>query len=135
MVRDPLPSGTTVRLVLVGCRCPHERLTAHAAAMPQLVEAVRSCGMTPLAQLGHDFAGSGHSLCMVLAESHLALHTYPEASGTVIVEISVCDHLRPNRERALDLAERLVALFRPERYLLEPLELLPRGEWRAGPGA
>jgi S-adenosylmethionine/arginine decarboxylase-like enzyme len=89
--------------------------------------------MVPLEQVGHDFPGEGYSLCVILAESHLALHTYPERSRSVVVELSVCDHLRPNRERAFRLAERLVEIFQPARYVLEPGSMRPVGEERVGP--
>lgn len=120
-----LPTGTHIRLLLTGCRCPGERLRRHAAIRPLLEEAVRACEMTPLGAVGHDFDGAGHSLCLVLAESHLALHTYPEQERSVVVELTVCDHLRENRERARRLAERIALLFEPAACGREELEMAP----------
>ncbi len=124
---DPssLPSGTTIRRLLLRCGGPEERLTRHAAVAALAAEAVRACEMTPLAVAGHDFPGAGHSLCLVLAESHLAIHTYPECARSVMLELTVCDHLRDNRERAVQLADALVALFQPEEVRGEELAMCP----------
>jgi S-adenosylmethionine/arginine decarboxylase-like enzyme len=124
-MEDSLPTGTNLRLLLVQCGCPLEHLTSHLSLVEPICRAVRACGMTPLATAGHDFPDAGHSLCLILAESHLALHTYPEHSRSVIVELSVCDHQRSNRDRALRLAHLLVELFRPDRSALEESSMLP----------
>lgn len=121
----PLPSGTTFRMLLLRCNCPEERLTRHAALAELATRAVRACDLTPLAQAGHDFPAAGHSLCVILAESHLAIHTYPECSRSVLVELTVCDHLRDNRRRAAQLAEALVALFQPDETRGEILPMRP----------
>ena len=115
-----LPTGTTIRLLLIQCSCPPERLTAHQAIASLVREAILACDMVPLSMAGHDFTGAGHSLCWILAESHIAVHTYPECSRSAMVELSVCDHLRANSDRAHRLAQRLVDMFQPERYVLEP---------------
>jgi S-adenosylmethionine/arginine decarboxylase-like enzyme len=120
-----LPSGTNIRLLLSGCRCADERLTAHLALAPLVEQAVRRSEMTPLALAGHDFAAAGHSLCLVLAESHLAIHTYPECSRSAIVELTVCDHERDNRARARRLADELVALFDAREVVCEEREMVP----------
>jgi S-adenosylmethionine/arginine decarboxylase-like enzyme len=120
-----LPTGTTIRLLLLRCGCAEDRLTRHAAVAGPAAEAVRACEMVPLAQAGHDFPGAGHSLCLVLAESHLAIHTYPECSRSVVIELTVCDHQRNNRQRAAQLAEALVALFQPEETRGEVLPMTP----------
>jgi S-adenosylmethionine decarboxylase len=133
MAKAPdLPSGTSIRLVLSRCDCPETYLTSHEVVLPLLAEAVRACEMTPLSQTGHDFTGAGHSTCLILAESHVTIHTYPECSRTAVVELTVCDHQRPNRERAQRLARQLVQIFRPGRYVEELTEMVPRGEWREG---
>jgi len=125
MPEAPPLTGTTLRLLLLRCRCGEERLSRHGAVAPLAAEAVRACDMTPLAQAGHDFPGAGHSLCLILAESHLALHTYPECDRSVVLELTVCDHQRQNRQRATQLAEALVALFLPEETRGELLPMCP----------
>lgn len=122
-----LPSGTNIRIMLIACRCPGELLSSHGSVAPLIADAVRACEMTPLETTGHDFPGAGHSTCLLLAESHVAVHTYPECSETVIVELSVCDHLRDNSGRAEQLARRMVDIFQPEEYVQETSPMCPRG--------
>lgn len=44
-----------------------------------LGEAVRAAGATPVAEVFHPFAPQGVTGVVVLAESHLSIHTWPEA--------------------------------------------------------
>ncbi len=129
-----LPEGTNLRLLLVHCRCEPAGLTAYASVLEQVVQAVKSSEMTPLTSAGHDFTGAGYSLCVLLAESHLVVHTYPECSQSVIVELSVCDHMRSNEGRARQLARAMVQIFNPVHYIKEQCQMRPRGTFRAGQG-
>lgn len=121
------PTGTNVRLLLSGCGCAPELLRRHGALLPLLEQAVRASEMTPLRGVGHDFPDAGHTTCVILAESHLVVHSYPECDAAVVVELSVCDHQRDNRERALTLARRVSALFDPRQRRMELLPMTPGG--------
>ncbi len=112
------PQGTSVRLVLRGCDLA--ALVGHRPMLRRLAEAARRSGLLPLESVGHDFPGpagapepGGYTACLVLAESHVTVHTYPEAGRSALVEISVCDHLRDNRLAARALAAAVAALFAP----------------------
>lgn len=119
------PEGTSLRLHLRACRCDPRLLREHALLAPAVRACIEASGCAALAVAGHDFDGGGCTLCWVLAESHVAVHSWPELDDTVLVELSVCDHLRSNRERARDLADRLVALFAPEREGRQELAMMP----------
>lgn len=56
------------------------------AALDAVVE---HAGMTPLAQVGHRFEPQGTSHVLLLAESHLAVHTWPE-HGAAYVTLTTC---------------------------------------------
>ena len=115
MTSSELPSGTTVRLTLARCGCDPRRLTSSALLAPLLRAAASACGLEPLEWVGHDFGdGGGHTTCVLLAESHVTVHTYPETSRAVVAEISICDYQQDNRARARELAGRLERLFEPE---------------------
>lgn len=109
-----LPSGTTIRLIMTRCGCYHERLTSSTITAPLLREAATACWLEPLEWVGHDFEGGGHTTCLLLAESHVTVHTYPESNFTVVAEISICDYQQDNREAARELAWRLEEIFEPE---------------------
>lgn len=77
-----------------------DRLLALAAA------AVGEAGLTMLSATGADFSPHGASIVLLLQESHVALHAWPE-HGKVTVDIHVCDFNRDNLARARQLAEAL----------------------------
>ena len=51
---------------------------------------------------------------MILAESHLAIHTWPEA-GAVTVDVYVCNYTTDNNAKAQALFQTLEQALRPER--------------------
>ena len=82
--------------------------------------AARVCGLTPVAAPAlHRFEGGGVTGFLMLAESHVALHTYPE-HGYMALDIFSCG--------AADPCQALAVC----RELLEPGEVrvrvAPRGE-------
>jgi S-adenosylmethionine decarboxylase len=82
--------------------------------------AAAECGLTPVAPPAlHRFPGGGVTGFLMLAESHIALHTYPE-HGYLALDIFSCGAADPCRA---------LAIFRD---LLQPREervrLAPRGE-------
>ena len=51
---------------------------------------------------------------LLLAESHLAIHTWPERSA-VTLDVYVCNFMQDNSGKARDLLEALLRAFRPGR--------------------
>jgi S-adenosylmethionine decarboxylase len=61
-----------------------------------MIEAARAAGATPLADSMHEFAGGGVSGFVLLAESHISIHTWPE-HGYAAVDIYTCGaHTMPD---------------------------------------
>ncbi|MBY0410557.1 MAG: adenosylmethionine decarboxylase, partial [Burkholderiaceae bacterium] len=89
------------------CRCD-SRLMLEAAHLEAFcTESVASAGLTAVGSLFHRFAdGGGVTGMVVLAESHLSVHTWPEA-GYVALDVYVCNYSGDNRLRAQQLFERL----------------------------
>ena len=54
-----------------------------------LSQVVDRAGLTPLGETSHRFAPQGFSMATLLAESHLAVHTWPE-DGTAYVTLTTC---------------------------------------------
>ena len=77
------------------------------------LDAVHAAGLTPVGELFHRFAAPGGVTGVVLlAESHLAVHTWPERSA-VTVDAYVCNVSADNSAAASLLIERLIAGFAP----------------------
>jgi S-adenosylmethionine decarboxylase len=86
------------------------------------VQAVLSAGLSAVGELFHRFeTGGGVTGVVLLAESHLAVHTWPELAA-VTIDVYVCNYSGDNSARAQDLMARLEAAFEPtavERHQLE----------------
>lgn len=113
---------------LRGCDASQPAMTDLDALRRLCLDAVRQAGLQPVGELFHRFppaagatAQSGITGVVLLAESHLAVHTWPEIDG-VTLDVYVCNFGADNTARAHALAERLTATFAPaavERHVLQ----------------
>jgi S-adenosylmethionine decarboxylase proenzyme len=79
-------------------------------------DAVAKAGLTGVAELFHRFAPqeeqSGITGVVLLAESHLAVHTWPEL-GAVTLDVYVCNYGGDNSDKARALLDALIHIFEP----------------------
>ena len=74
---------------------------------------VSRAGLKEVGKFFHKFDGEGGVTGMiVLAESHMSLHTWPEKKY-VSVDVYVCSYTQDNREKAKSLFTALQDLFQP----------------------
>jgi S-adenosylmethionine decarboxylase len=106
---------------LHGCDGP--LLTSLSALRSLLIEAVQAAGLHAVAERFHAFepAGSGITGVVLLAESHLAVHTWPEQRA-VTLDLYVCNHSENNAAKAEALWARLHAAFAPQRVDLQRIQ-------------
>ncbi len=101
---DLMHLGNHVVAEFTGC----ENLDAHAELEAVLREAAQAAHATVIEVVTHKFSPMGMSGIVLLAESHISIHTWPE-HGYVAVDIYTCgDHVDINA--AIDV---LVAFFQP----------------------
>ncbi|MBL8398225.1 MAG: S-adenosylmethionine decarboxylase [Candidatus Accumulibacter sp.] len=115
---------------LYACR-GDQRLFDDAAILRELcIDACREPGLTPLGDLFHQFGdrrsgdhrqAGGVTGAVVLAESHLAVHTWPETKG-VTLDLYVCNFSQDNRVAARQVSARLIAAFAPTRLIEREIE-------------
>ena len=75
------------------------------------IEAVENSGLSIVGDFFHSFGeGAGVTGVVVLAESHVAIHTWPE-SAYVTLDVFVCNHNRDNSDCAKYLFETLISAF------------------------
>ncbi len=79
--------GTHCILELYGCSA--QVLDDEARLMPTLREAVLRAGATLLRETMHRFEPQGLTALLLLAESHLSIHTWPE-TGYAAVDVFTC---------------------------------------------
>ena len=92
--------------------CASSALLCDADALRALCRVqVQAAGLTPVRELFHPFgAGQGVTGVVLLAESHLALHTWPELQGATL-DVYVCNAAADNSERARQLMQGLLSAF------------------------
>jgi spermidine synthase len=116
---------------LVGCRCDPRLLLDARLFEQKCAEYVRASGLTAMDVRFHQFEGSGFTGTVVLAESHLAIHTWPERQGLTL-DVYVCNYSADNSAKARVLFDSIVAHFQPaevarheidrgEHLIMEPL--------------
>lgn len=104
---------------LHGCDPARAAMTDPAALRRLCLDSVRASGLAPVGELFHRFAPaqeasepSGITGVVLLAESHLAVHTWPEL-GAVTLDVYVCNFGADNSARAHALLDALLAAFAP----------------------
>ncbi len=98
---------------LHGCPTDRPLFTATEPLRALCLQAVRAHGLTAVAELFHRFGdGAGITGVVLLAESHLAVHTWPEL-GAVTLDVYVCNYSGDNSARALAVLADLEAAFEP----------------------
>ena len=107
---------------LRGCAAARPVMTTATVLRSTCLEAVAAVGLTAVGELFHPFvAGTSHAAgapagitgVVLLAESHLAVHTWPEI-GAATLDVYVCNLGADNSTRAESLLATLVAAFAPE---------------------
>ena len=102
---------------LYQCRCDARWLTDAALLGPWCVESVHAVGLQAVGQLFHSFPATpqgpgGITATVLLAESHLCVHTWPERGG-VTLDVYVCNFGGDHSARAQALMNALIARFAP----------------------
>jgi len=105
--------GVHLTADLSGCRDPANLLRDGAALATLCEQLARDAGLSVVARRFHGFppAGDGgHTGVLLLAESHLAVHTWPELRA-VTLDVFVCNLTSDNTHKAQTLLDALVAPF------------------------
>ena len=102
---------------LKDCRCPARQLLDADWLATFCIDACRRHGVTVVGQLFHSFTSAsgqpaGVTGAVVLAESHLAIHTWPELAS-VTLDVYVCNYSGDNNARARALFAEVIAAFAP----------------------
>jgi spermidine synthase len=70
--------------------CNPEKIREVAVVQAVMLEAAAAAKATVVAQKFHQFMPTGVSGALILAESHLAIHTWPEVQGYAAIDIFTC---------------------------------------------
>jgi S-adenosylmethionine decarboxylase len=111
---------------LSNCRCDVAWFVDAERLGAACLEAVNNSGLQAVAQLFHRFPDSpqgpgGITATVLLAESHLCVHTWPESSA-VTLDVYVCNFGGDHSEKARSLMAALMQLFAPGKVAVNSLE-------------
>ena len=114
---------------LHGCACAPAWLTDAALLGQRCVLAVNASQLQAVAQLFHTFPATPHgpggvTATVLLAESHLCVHTWPEQRA-VTLDVYVCNFGGDHTTKAHALMDTLCTLFEPKQVTRHSLR---RGE-------
>ncbi len=96
------------------CPASTPEFTRAEALRALCLESVRDAGLTIVGEAFHQFQPQGVTGTVLLAESHLAIHTWPEC-GFVTVDVYVCNLATDNSDKAGRLFRALEAALKPKR--------------------
>ena len=98
---------------LRGCSRANLSMTEPGALRTLCLQVVAEAGLQAVGELFHRFPPPGGVTGVVLlAESHLAVHTWPEL-GAVTMDVYVCNFGADNTAKAEALMQALLAAWQP----------------------
>ena len=113
-------NGLHLSAELHACAGPARWMTDARNLREAAVQAVAEAGLQAVDAVFHQFPGrtpdepGGVTGVVLLAESHLALHTWPELA-TVTLDVYVCNRSGDHSDRARQVMAVMQALFQPGR--------------------
>jgi len=114
------------------CQCDMVWLTDARHLLARCEHTVTAAELQAVNSLAHTFPATPHgpggvTATVLLAESHLCVHTWPEQMA-VTLDVYVCNFGGDHSAQAYQVMDALVALFAPQTVLRQDLE-------RGHPGA
>jgi S-adenosylmethionine decarboxylase proenzyme len=111
---------------LYDCQCERSLMVDASVLAPQAHASTRAAGLSVVGEVWHGFelseqSGGGITGVLLLAESHTAIHTWPE-KNCVTLDVYVCNFGQDNSAKAEQLLAALIALFVPQRVVANRLQ-------------
>jgi S-adenosylmethionine decarboxylase proenzyme len=104
-----------------GCPTDLPEMTDAAALRRRCLDAVEAAGLTIVGERFHQFDPQGVTGAVILAESHLAVHTWPEM-GSVTIDVYVCNFTTDNTPKAQRLFAELERTLKPSRTRFQAIQ-------------
>ena len=96
-----------------GCTADLPEMTHADALRAVCLRLSNASGMTIVGDSFHQFAPAGVTGTVLLAESHLAIHTWPE-HGFVTIDVYVCNYTTDNTAKAEQLFRTMQDALAPQ---------------------
>jgi len=106
---------------LYRCGCDREYLVDPERLRAKCVAFSREAGLEVVGETFYRFGGAGGVTgSVLLAESHIAIHTWPE-TASVALDVYVCNYAQENSQRAEALFASVVSLLQPAEQITNRL--------------
>ena len=103
------------------CRCDKSLLIDSVLLRKEMKQVISGVGFTAITSAFHRFKGGGGiSGVYILAESHCAIHTWPEKQS-VSFDLFFCNYTKDNSRKALRAFNALRAIFQPKKFIKREL--------------
>lgn len=111
---------------LYGCQCEASLLEDAEVLARYCRQFTRDAKLTVVGEKFHSFPPhnqrpGGVTGMLLLAESHLAVHTWPDRSG-VTLDVFVCNFTEDNSAKAEHLLQQLLCAFAPQRHASQRID-------------
>lgn len=95
--------------------CENREILKDKSKLQKEVESIVDASeLKAVGSLFHQFEGGGGITgVVVLAESHVSVHTWPERDGFVNIDVFVCNVTQDNTEKAREVSRKLSELLKP----------------------
>jgi len=108
------------------CQCDISWLTDAPRLLAHCLHAVHAADLQVVNHLAHTFPTSPHgpggvTATVLLAESHLCVHTWPEQAA-VTLDVYVCNFGADHSPKAHHLMDALITLFAPQQVHRQDLQ-------------
>ncbi len=104
------------------CSCDRGFLVDLAQLRAQCVAFCHEAGLEVVGDTFYQFGGAGGVTgTVLLAESHIAIHTWPE-TNSVTLDVYVCNYSQENSRRAETLFAQVVDLLQPREKITNRLQ-------------
>jgi S-adenosylmethionine decarboxylase proenzyme len=103
-----------------GCAADSPEMTRVPPLRSLCLHAAEASGMTIVGDSFHQFEPAGVTGTVLLAESHLAIHTWPE-HGFVTIDVYVCNYTTDNSAKAERLLREMQEAMKPQRIKFQAI--------------
>jgi S-adenosylmethionine decarboxylase len=103
-----------------GCAADSPEMTRVLPLRSLCLHAAEASGMTIVGDSFHQFEPAGVTGTVLLAESHLAIHTWPE-HGFVTIDVYVCNYTTDNSAKAERLLREMQEAMKPQRIKFQAI--------------
>ncbi|MBU0689731.1 MAG: adenosylmethionine decarboxylase [Gammaproteobacteria bacterium] len=106
---------------LYDCKTGETLMVDAEALKSSCVELCTDAGLQVVGENFFQFDDAGVTGCVLLAESHVAVHTWPE-HGNVTIDVYVCNYNMDNSAKAQKVFDGILELFSPENPRIKPVQ-------------